>query len=74
MAKSERNFENGLKTENRAILIKGIINALIANKMSPKFTEEQIIEVYEQCSEMQDINIKLGKKTTMRDLIKLQLG
>lgn len=69
MTKSEKYFKNGILTENRNIIIKALINSLIANKMNPKLTNDQIIEVYEQTLEVSDFNEQLAKKTSVKDLI-----
>jgi hypothetical protein len=59
MTKSEKYFKNGLATENREIIIKKIINMLIKNRLNPKFTDEQIIEVYCEAVEMKEIEEKV---------------
>ena len=81
MHKSDTFFKNGIKYANRQLLIKGIVNALIKQKLqASKITEEQIIEIYEGTLEMQEINetvrflysfisMQLGKKTTVKDII-----
>lgn len=73
MTKSEKYFKNGILTENRNIIIKALINSLIANKMNPKLSNDQIIEVYEQTLEISDFNEQLAKKTSVKDLIMNQI-
>jgi hypothetical protein len=73
MTKLEKYFKNGILTENRNIIIKALINSLIANKMNPKLSNDQIIEVYEQTREVSDFNEQLAKKTTAKDLIMSQI-
>jgi hypothetical protein len=73
MTKLEKYYKNGILTENRNIIIKALINSLIANKMNPKLSNDQIIEVYEQTREVSDFNEQLAKKTTAKDLIMSQI-
>jgi hypothetical protein len=53
MTKSDKFFKNGLLTENRQVLIRQIVHALIKQNLQPsKLTDDQLIEIYESTVEL----------------------
>ena len=70
MRHAERYFKNGLLTENRGVLIKALVNALVTNKLSPKLSDDQIIEVFEQAIEMAELNKKKSVKDILKEALK----
>jgi len=71
MKQKERFFRNGILNENRLHMIKKIAEVVKQNKIKIFYLgSEQVIDVYEECTEIKNINEKLAKKSTVRDLIK----
>ena len=58
--KSEKFFKNGLLTANRDLLIKSLVNLLIATKLTPRFTDDQLIDLYCTTLELQALDDQVG--------------
>eukprot|EP00347_Sterkiella_histriomuscorum_P016782 403351874 len=69
MRQRERVHRNGLMNENRIIIIKKIAQLATINEGRCQFTQENMIQIYEEAIELQQINELLNKKTTVKDLI-----
>jgi preprotein translocase subunit Sec63 len=54
--RAERVFKNGILTENRHHMVRAIVNQLMGNHMSYRFSDTQVIGVYSEAREMQLIN------------------
>jgi hypothetical protein len=69
---SDAYFENGVLKSSANVMLATLKETLGKNmrKKVKSLTEDQWIEIFESCEEMQTINYELAKKNNVRDIIR----